>query len=78
MTTPLRLVDRITATAGCVDLPGFAPFLSPVMFSMNENSLPTTTLIASLVAILLITFVIIGWRSAVVATSPHGTSPLPQ
>jgi hypothetical protein len=48
------------------------------MFSVNENLWSTIILIASLVAILLITFVIIGWRSAVVATSTHGTSPLPQ
>jgi hypothetical protein len=77
MTTPPRLADRITAL-GSVDLTGFAPFLSPVMFSVNENLWSTIILIASLVAILLITFVIIGWRSAVVATSTHGTSPLPQ
>jgi hypothetical protein len=77
MTTPPRLADRITIL-GSVDLTGFAPFMSPVMFSMNENFWPATTLIASFVAILLITFVIIGWRSAVVATSTHGTSPLPQ
>jgi hypothetical protein len=77
MTTPLRLADRITVL-GSVDLTGFAPFMSPVMFYMDENSWPATILIASFVAILLITFVIIGWRPAVVATSTHGTSPLPQ
>jgi hypothetical protein len=77
MTTPPRLAGRMTAL-GSVDLTGFAPFLSPVMFSVNENLWSTIILIASLVAILLITFVIIGWRSAVVATSTHGTSPLPQ
>jgi len=78
MTTPARLADRITATAGSVDLSGFAPFLAPVMSFMSENFWPATTLIASLVAILLITFVIIGWRWAVVATSPPTRSPLPQ
>ena len=61
MTTPPRLADRITAL-GSVDLTGFAPFLSPVMFSVNENIWPTITLIVSLVAILLITFVIFGRR----------------
>ena len=78
MTTPARLADRITATAGSVDLSGFAPFFSPLTFFLNENLWTTVTLIVSLVATLLITFVIIGWRSAVVATSPNGTSPLPQ
>jgi hypothetical protein len=43
MTTPPRLADRITAL-GSVDLTGFAPFLSPVMFSVNENIWPTITL----------------------------------
>jgi hypothetical protein len=32
LTTPPRPADRITALAGSVDLFGFAPFLSPVMF----------------------------------------------
>jgi hypothetical protein len=77
MTTPPRLADRITVL-GSVDLTGFAPFVSPVMFSLNENNWPATTLIASLAAILLIAFAIVGWRSSVVATSAHGTSPLPQ
>jgi antibiotic biosynthesis monooxygenase (ABM) superfamily enzyme len=62
MTTPPRLADRITALAGSVDLSGLTPFLSPVMFSLNENSWPTMTLIMSLVAVLLITFVMVGWR----------------
>jgi hypothetical protein len=77
MKTPRQLADRVTVL-GSVDLTGFAPFLSPVMFSVNENLWSTITLIASLVAILLITFVIVGRRSGVIATSPHGTSPLPQ
>jgi small neutral amino acid transporter SnatA (MarC family) len=62
MTTPPRLADRITALAGCVDPSGFAPFFAPVMFSLNENLWPTITLIASLVAILLIAFVMVGGR----------------
>jgi hypothetical protein len=61
MTTPPRLADRITAL-GSVDLSGFAPFFAPVMFSMNENIWPTMTLIVSLVAILLIAFVMVGGR----------------
>jgi hypothetical protein len=77
MTTP-RLADRITAIACSVDLSGFAPFFAPLMFSLNENLWPTITLIASLVAVLLIAFAIFGWRSAVVAASPHRTSPPPQ
>jgi small neutral amino acid transporter SnatA (MarC family) len=62
MTTPPRLADRITALAGCVDPSGFAPFFAPVMFSLNENLWPRITLIASLVAILLIAFVMVGGR----------------
>jgi small neutral amino acid transporter SnatA (MarC family) len=62
MTTPPRLADRITALAGCVDPSGFAPFFAPVMFSLNENLWSTITLIASLVAILLIAFVMVGGR----------------
>jgi hypothetical protein len=62
MTTPPPLADRITAIAGSVDLSGFTPFFAPVMFFLNENLWPTMTLIASLVAILLITFAIVGWR----------------
>jgi hypothetical protein len=62
MTKPPRLVDRITALASYVDASGFAPFFSPVMFSLNENFWPTMTLIMSLVAILLITFAIVGRR----------------
>ena len=61
MTTPPRLADRITAL-GSVDLTGFAPFFSPVMFSLNENLWPTMTLTVLLAAILLITFVIFGRR----------------
>ena len=62
MTTPPRLADRITALAGCVDPSGFAPFFAPVMFSLNENLWTTVTLIVSLVATLLIAFVIFGRR----------------
>jgi hypothetical protein len=62
MTTPPRLADRITAIAASVDVSGFAPFFSPIMFSLNENSWPTMTLIMSLVAFLLMTSVIVGWR----------------
>ena len=61
MTTPPRLADRITAL-GSVDLTGFAPFFAPVMFSVNENFWPTMTLTVSLVAILLIAFVMVGGR----------------
>jgi hypothetical protein len=35
VTTPARPADRITALAGSVDLSGFAPFLSLVMFFLN-------------------------------------------
>jgi hypothetical protein len=62
MATPLRLADRITAIAGSVDLSGFTPFFSPLMFFLNENLWPTMTLMASLVAILLTTLVMVGWR----------------
>ena len=61
MTTPPRLADRVTALAGSVDLSGFAPFLSPVMFFLNENSWPAMTLIVSLAAILLTTLIVVGW-----------------
>ena len=67
MTTPPRLADRITAIAGSVDLSGFTPFLSPVMFSLNENSWPTMTLIVSLVGILFVAFVIFGWRRGAIS-----------
>ena len=71
MTTPPRPADRIiTAFAGSVDLSGFAPFLSPVMFFLNENSWQAMTLIVSLAAILLTTLsgrlvpgCMIGWRT---------------
>jgi hypothetical protein len=66
MTTPPRLVDRVATLAGSVDLSGFAPFLSPVMFSLNENIWTTMTLIASLAAILLITLGIVGRRSGLI------------
>jgi hypothetical protein len=62
MTTPPRLTDRVTVL-GSVDLTGFAPFLSPIMFSVNENLWSTTALIGSLVAILLIALVIVGRHS---------------
>ena len=62
MTTPKRLADRISAVAGCVDVSGFTPFLSPLMFFLNENLWPTMTLIVSLAAILLTAFVMAGWR----------------
>ena len=62
MTTPRRLADRVTALAGCVDVSGFTPYFAPLMFSLNENLWPTITLITSLVAIMLITFVIFGRR----------------
>lgn len=61
MTTQPRGADRITALAGSVDLSGFAPFLSPVMFFLNENSWPAMTLIVSLAATLLTTLVVVGW-----------------
>ena len=62
MTTPPRLADRITALAGSVDLSGFTPFFAPSMFFSNENLWPTMTLMISLTAILLTTFVMVGWR----------------
>jgi len=58
MTTPPRLVDRIAAIAGCVDLSGFAPFFAPLMFYLNGNLWPTMTLIVSLVAALLMAYII--------------------
>jgi hypothetical protein len=39
MTTPSRLADRVTALAGSADLSGFTPFLSPLMFFLNEKPL---------------------------------------
>ena len=62
MTPPPRLADRITAIACSVDLSGFTPFFAPLMFSLNENLWTTVTLIVSLVATLLITFAMVGWR----------------
>jgi hypothetical protein len=62
MTTPPRLVDRITALAGSVDLSGFTPFFAPLMFFSHENLWPTMTLIVSLVAVLLTAFVMADWR----------------
>jgi hypothetical protein len=72
MTTPRRLADRVIALAGCVDVSGFTPFFAPLMFSLNENSWPTMTLIMSLVAILLIIFAIVGWRRG--CDQPSGNS----
>jgi len=62
MTTPSRLPDRITALTGSIDVFGFTPFLSPLIFFVNENLWSTMTLMASLAAILLTIFVVIGWR----------------
>jgi len=47
MTTALRLADRITVIAGCVDLSGFTPFFAPVMFFFNENPWATMTLLSA-------------------------------
>jgi antibiotic biosynthesis monooxygenase (ABM) superfamily enzyme len=44
------------------------------MFSLNENSWPTMTLIMSLVAVLLITFVMVGWRKDL-RRPTHSTRP---
>jgi hypothetical protein len=62
MTTPPRLADRITALVGSVDLSGFTPYFSPLMFFSHENLWPTMTLIVSLAAILLMILVMVGWR----------------
>ena len=62
MTTPPRQADRITALAGSVDLSGFAPFLSSVMFFLNENSWPAMTLKVSRTAIFLTNLVVVGWH----------------
>ena len=62
MATPLRLADRITALAGSVDLSGFTPYFSPLMFFSHENLWPTMTLIMSRAAIFLMALVIFGWR----------------
>ena len=70
MTTPKRLADRISAVAGCVDVSGFTPFLSPLMFFLNENLWPTITLMISLAAILLMALAIFGWRRGTI--SPVG------
>jgi hypothetical protein len=67
MATPPRMADRITALAGSVDLSGFAPFFAPVMFCWNENLWPAMTLIVSLVAILLTTLVMVGWRRGTIS-----------
>lgn len=61
MTTPPRPADRITALAGSVELSGFAPFLSPLMFFVNEISWPATTLVVSLAAIWLAILIVIVW-----------------
>jgi hypothetical protein len=62
MTTPPRLADRVTALAGSVDLSGFTPYFSLLMFFSNENLWPTITLIVSLEAVLLTAFIVAGWR----------------
>ena len=62
MTTPPRLACRITALAGSVDLSGFTPYFSPLMFFSHENLWPTMTLIVSLAAASLMALVIFGWR----------------
>jgi hypothetical protein len=62
MTTRPRLADRITALAGSVDISGFTPYFSPLMFFSNENLWPTMTLMVSLAAIVLVIFVMVGWR----------------
>ena len=62
MTTPARLADRVTAIANSVDLSGFTPFFAPLMFYLNENLWTTMALIVSLVAALLMAYVIFGWR----------------
>ena len=62
MTTPPRLADRVTAIAGSVDLSGFTPYFSPLMFFSHENLWPTMTLIVSHAAVLLTAFVVAGWR----------------
>ena len=62
MTTPPHLADRLTAIAGSVDLSGFTPFFAPAMFFLNENLWPTMTLMIPLLAIVLTTFVMVGWR----------------
>ena len=62
MTTPRRPADRITAITGCVDVSGFTPYFSPLMFFSNENLWPTMTLIMSRAAIFLMALVIFGWR----------------
>jgi hypothetical protein len=41
-----------------VDLSGFAPFFAPLMFYLNGNLWPTMTLIVSLVAALLMAYII--------------------
>jgi hypothetical protein len=58
MTMPSRLADRITALGGSVDLSGFTPFFSPVMYFFSDNRWPTMTLMVSLVAILLTGYVV--------------------
>jgi len=39
MMTPPRLADRIAAIAGSVDLSGFTPYFSPVMFGLKREPL---------------------------------------
>ena len=61
VTTPPRPAGRTTALAGSVDPFGFAPFLSPVLFFLNENPWPAMTLIVALAAILLTTLALVRW-----------------
>jgi hypothetical protein len=67
MTTVPRLADRITAIAGSVDVSGFAPFLAPLMFYLNQNIWATITLIVSAVTALLIAYLIFGRRRGVIS-----------
>ena len=62
MTAPPRLADRIPALVNSIDLSGFAPFASPVMFILNENVWSAMILTAALAASLLVALVVFGWR----------------
>jgi hypothetical protein len=63
MTTPRRPADRISALAGCVDVSGFTPYFSPLMFFVDKSPWPAMTLIMSLAVILLMVFFMVGWRA---------------
>ena len=68
MTTPPRLVDRVTALIGSVDLSGFTPFFAPMMFLVNKIHWTTVILMVLLAAALSLSlpgYAAFGWLPVV-------------